>query len=84
MCTEISTEGMSLDMCTPLIADACGEVLVEYEGVSMALCVRVTHSGSGSDGVRFIYESDEQRDEVVRLVTLIARFHGACSRRLHQ
>jgi hypothetical protein len=33
--------------------------------------VRVAHSGSSYDGVKFVYESDEQRDELIRLIALL-------------
>lgn len=68
-CTEISTEGMRLEVRLPLAPDACGKVRFSYQDFTMEIPVRVAHSGSFYDGVKFVYETDEQRDEVTRLVT---------------
>jgi hypothetical protein len=68
-CLEISTEGMKLELRQPLAPDATGTVRLSYQDAILELPVRVAHSGAFYDGVKFIYESDEQRDEVSRLVT---------------
>jgi hypothetical protein len=33
--------------------------------------VRVTHAKSDHDGLKFIYESDDQRNDLAHLVTLL-------------
>jgi hypothetical protein len=68
-CLEISTEGMKLELRQPLAPDAVGTVRFSYQDAVLELPVRVAHSGAFYDGVKFIYESDEQRDEVNRLVS---------------
>jgi hypothetical protein len=70
-CTEISTEGMKLELREPLNPDCCGTVRLSYKDITIEVPVRVAHSGSSYDGVKFVYESDEQRDELIRLVTLL-------------
>jgi len=71
-CTEISTEGMRLEVAASLSAETPGVVHVTFQGVSLDLPVRVAHCGSGCDGVQFIYGSDEERDEVLRFIALLA------------
>jgi hypothetical protein len=71
-CREISTEGMKLEVRQPLLPDSCGSVHISYHGIALELTVRVAHSGSTHDGVKFVYDSDEQRDDVIRLVELLA------------
>jgi hypothetical protein len=34
--------------------------------------VRVARCGTGCDGVAFVYGSDEERDEVIRFIALVA------------
>ena len=71
-CTEISTEGMKLEVREPLCPDSAGSAHISLEGVTLDVAVRVAHSSSSHDGVRFVFESDEQRDEVTRLVGILS------------
>jgi hypothetical protein len=71
-CTEISTEGMKLELRQPLAPDSCGMVRLSHRDILIEIPVRVAHSGSSYDGVKFVYESDEQRDELIRLVAILA------------
>jgi PilZ domain-containing protein len=71
-CREISTEGMKLEVRHPLCPDSSGSVHLSYREFSMDLPVRVAHSGSSYDGVKFVFESDEQKDDLMRLVALLA------------
>jgi len=67
-CTEISSEGMRLEVGEPLMPAACGTVCIRYQEFDLELPVRVAHAGQYYDGVKFVYESEDQRDEVNRLV----------------
>jgi|SRR5579872_1970510 len=67
-CVEISTEGMKLELREPLAPDSNGVVRFGFQDVSLELAVRVAHSGVSFDGVKFVYETDEQRDEINRMV----------------
>jgi hypothetical protein len=71
-CTEISTEGMKLAVDRPLAPESGGRVRLAYQDLVLELPFRVAHSGPSYDGVRFIYESDEQRDDIMRLVAQLA------------
>ena len=75
LCTEISTEGMTLEVFKPLSADSLGRVHVDFNDVELDLAVCVAHSGSSCDGVRFVYQSEEQRNEVSRLIAVITTDH---------
>jgi hypothetical protein len=72
-CLEISIEGMKLEAGQPLSPDSRGTVNLSYLGIAVELSIRVAHSGSSFDGVMFVYESEEQRDKVSQLVSLLAR-----------
>jgi PilZ domain len=71
-CIEISTEGMKLNVSEPLSVDAGGAVHVTFQNVSLDIPVRVAHCGAGCEGVQFVYGSDEERDEVIRFIALLA------------
>jgi PilZ domain len=71
-CTEISTEGMKMEVHEPLSPDSSGTVHLNYQGITLDVAVRVAHSSSSHEGLRFVFESDEQRDEVTRLVEILA------------
>ena len=72
LCTEISTEGMKLEVREPLCVDAGGAVHIVFQNFSLDLPVRVAHCGTGCDGVQLVYGSDEERDEVIRFIALLA------------
>ena len=76
-CLEISTEGMKLEVREHLSTDSCGAVHLSYKNLSLDLPVRVANSGPTYDGLRFIFETDEQREDVVRLVALLAGVDAA-------
>jgi len=71
-CTEISTEGMKVEVQKLLTVDTPGAIHVTFQNVCLDLPVRVAHCGSGCDGVQFAYGSDEERDEVIRFIALLA------------
>jgi hypothetical protein len=71
-CTEISTDGMKLHVYEPLSVDAGGVVQVTFQNVSLEIPVRVAHCGSGCEGVQFVYCSDEERDDVIRFIAILA------------
>jgi hypothetical protein len=71
-CTEISTEGMKLELGEAPSVNAAGAVHVTFQNVSLDLPVRVAHCGTGCDGVQFVYGADEERDEVIRFIALLA------------
>src|ERR1700744_1997001 len=75
-CKEVSTEGMKLELRQPLAPDACGTVCFSYQDFAFELPVRVAHSGASYDGVKFLYESEEQRDEVTRFVARLSAPHA--------
>jgi hypothetical protein len=75
-CLEISVEGMKLEAGQPLTPDSRGTVHLSYLGIAVELAIRVAHSGSSFDGVMFVYETEEQRDKVSQLVSLLTRPAG--------
>lgn len=77
LCKELSSEGMRLEIGQPLQPQASGTVCLKYLDFDLELPIRVAHAGPDFDGVRFIYESEEQRDEVNRLIArLFSSPHG--------
>jgi hypothetical protein len=71
-CTEISQDGMRLELRHPLPADACGVVRMSYQEWNLELNVRVAHVGATHGGLEFIYESDRERIAVARLIASLA------------
>jgi PilZ domain-containing protein len=70
-CKDISHEGMRLELPEPLPPNARGTVSVIHQGRSLELTVRVAHAANG--GIEFLYESDDEREAVAQLVTLLSR-----------
>jgi len=71
-CLEISTEGMKLEVPQPLTIDTAGAVQVTFREFSLEIPVRVAHCNGRCDGVQFVYGSDEERDDVIRFIALLA------------
>ena len=75
-CKDISVEGMKLELRDPLPLNSVGTISVSYEGLALDISARVTHCQPNCDGLRFIYETDEQRNQVARLVASLAADHS--------
>lgn len=71
-CKEISTDGMRLELCDQVEANSIGSLKMNYESLSIEVGVRVTHIVPSFAGLKFVFESDRQRKDVERLVTLLA------------
>jgi len=71
-CSEISIEGMRVELGDPFAPGSSGTVSLNYESLSMAVPVSVVRSDLTGNGLRFVYDSEEQRDAVARLVTCLA------------
>jgi len=75
-CREISREGMAVEFSEPVQVEACGTVSMIYKSLMLELRVAVAHNGKKADGLRFLFETDEDRGSVERLVTLLAGSTG--------
>lgn len=75
-CREISKEGMAVVFRDPVAAESCGTVSVSYRNLALELRVCVAHNGKKADGLRFLFETEEDRDSVERLVALLAGSTG--------
>jgi len=71
-CTEISKEGLKLELGEPLESNACGKVFMYYRGQALELSVRVVHLGATYCGMEFIYASDTEQNAVAHLVASLA------------
>jgi hypothetical protein len=78
-CRDISEDGMRLELGDPFPPESCGEVSFSYQELSLDLYVRVTHAGVGCDGLKFLYESDEQRAKMLLLMSRLATPHPVAS-----
>lgn len=67
-CREISTEGMKLESHKPLSPGSCGALHLSFEEFDIELSIEVTNTGVNFGGVRFIYQSSEQRDTISQLL----------------
>jgi hypothetical protein len=68
ICKEISTLGMKLELHEALMPHSFGTIHLSVEDVAIALPFQATSSELKHGGVRFVYESEEQRNAVQRLV----------------
>ena len=71
-CLEISREGMRLELETPMPVNASGTVSLSYRHISMEVPVRVKYTGAHQEGLRFIFESEKQRDRMAEFVALLS------------
>jgi hypothetical protein len=75
-CSEISKEGMRVELREPVAVDACGSVSISYKELALELPVCVSRSGPGHDGLRFTALSEKDRGLVDRLIALLAAATG--------
>lgn len=78
-CLDISEDGMRLELGDPFPPECCGEVSFSYQEIRLDLQVRVTHAGAGCDGLKFLYQSAEQRTKMLHLMSLLATPHPPSS-----
>ena len=71
-CSNISLDGIRLQIGHPLPANSLGQISFDYEDLSFDLCVRVAHCGSSVCGLRILCQSEAQRDSVSELIGRIA------------
>ena len=71
-CKEISALGMKLELERPLNPDSHGTVHLCLEDFSFSVPFQTTSSQTLHGGIRFVYESEEQRHAVLRLVASLA------------
>ncbi len=75
-CREISKEGMRIELEHPVAAETCGTVSLSYKDLSLELRVCVTRTEAETKGLKFLFESDKDRNAVERLVALLAGSTG--------
>jgi hypothetical protein len=75
-CREISREGMAVEFSEPVEVDSRGTVSISYKNLMLELRVCVAHNSKKADGLRFLFETDEDRSSVERLVALLAGSPG--------
>jgi hypothetical protein len=71
-CKEISKEGMRVELHQPVLPETPGVVTIHYKDLSFDLRVVVAHAGAGYDGLKFLFESENDRSKVERLVELLS------------
>ena len=70
-CKEISRDGMQLEVGQSLPSDFHGLALLEWHGARLELRVRIAHTGAPQDAVRFVFESEKERNAVADLVARV-------------
>jgi hypothetical protein len=71
-CTEISKEGLKLDIGELLQSGSCGTVSMGFQGRTLDFRVRVVHVGASHCGMEFIYSSNAEQLAVANLVESLA------------
>lgn len=71
-CKEISSEGMKVEFRQPVARNCSGTLRIGKSDSFVEVRARVARTGSGSDGVRFLFGSEKERRAMQRLVALAA------------
>lgn len=71
-CTEISIDGMQLEIHRSLPSDFCGLVCLAWQNIQLEVRVRLAHTGSRQDALRFVFESEKERMAIADLVARLA------------
>ena len=71
-CAEISTEGLQVEISQSLPQDYRGLLCLAWRNTVLELCVRLAHTGTRQDALRFVFESEKERIAVADLVAQIA------------
>ena len=71
-CTQISCEGIQMELAEPLPNVFTGTAVIGFLPEPLEIGVRRVRSGAQQDVFRFIFESERQRMAVAQLVTEIA------------
>ena len=71
-CTEISEEGMRLELLQPLQSNTCGKVSLRHRDRTLEFNVRVASVGATHVGLEFICASSDERSQLTQLVASVA------------
>jgi hypothetical protein len=71
-CTEISKEGLKLELAEAIPCGSVGIVFVCYQGRPMQFRVRSVHAGFKTCGWEFLYSSEAEQEAVAGLVDSLA------------
>lgn len=71
-CREISEGGMTLEHGSLLPQDSAGIVSVSYNGRNIEIQACVAHAGTRQCGLKFIYETEEERRDMALFVAFLA------------
>jgi hypothetical protein len=67
-CTEISKQGMRIEVPQPLLSNSCGKVSMRYRDRTLEFNVRVAHTGETHSGLEILCASGLERSELSHLV----------------
>jgi hypothetical protein len=70
-CTEISKQGMRIDVAQTLAANSCGKVSMHYQDRTLEFKVRVAHAGETHSGLEVLCASSAERSELAHLVAAL-------------
>jgi PilZ domain. len=71
VCKEISTLGMKLEFERPLIANSLAVAHLSIEEMKVSIPCQITSSDMDAGGLRFIYESEQQKSIINEMVALL-------------
>ena len=70
-CAEICCGGMRLVTSTPMVVDLPVTIQFTYRGVCLDIPARVVHDTGESQGVQFLCDTGQQREDIARLIGLL-------------
>jgi hypothetical protein len=79
-CTQISCEGMQVDLADSLPEAFTGTAVISCLSATLQIRVRRAHRGAQLDALKFIFESERERLAVAHMVTQVVL--GNCEPRL--
>jgi PilZ domain len=71
-CTQISYDGMKVEVGSPLPPDAEAAIFIDYFGASIEVSVRIAQRGEAHHGLEFLYRSDRERRAIAALLAALA------------
>jgi hypothetical protein len=75
-CLEIGGGGVRVELEQHVPPGTCGTLSIRYKDIAIDLSVRVAHSGSDFDGLKFHLESNADQSAVERLIAYFSDPNG--------
>lgn len=72
-CTEISQDGLKIELAEPVACDSLGVLLISHQGRRHEFSVRAVHTRARSGGWEFLHSTEADKEAVAELVASVAK-----------